>query len=207
MSKAYDVVRLLESEVAEFCSAPFGVAVESCSAAIFLCLKYLQHKNDLPETIKIPRFTYPSVANAVIHCGSVCDFHDAKWQKDGYYVLRPTNIVDSAKYMAREMYKRDGFNKHFVCLSFHAKKTVPVGRGGMILTDDKNAVEWLKCARFDGRHEKALHEDTLAFAGWNMMLTPEQAARGLELMQWLKDENLLPPDPYTDLSKYSFYKL
>jgi hypothetical protein len=93
-----------------------------------------------------------------------------------------------------------------ICLSFHAKKTLPIGRGGAILTDSKKAYEWFKCARFDGRHEVALDNDTLAFPGWNMYMTPEQAARGLELMQWIKDENIGSVDPYQDLSKYEFYK-
>jgi len=38
-----------------------------------------------------------------------------------------------------------------------------------------------------------------------MYMTPEQAARGLELLQWLSDRNIDTPDPYQDLSKYKFY--
>jgi len=83
---------------------------------------------------------------------------------------------------------------------------MPIGRGGMILTDDSRSVEWFKCARFDGRHEKSLENDTLAFAGWNMYMTPAQAARGLEWMQWIKDKYVGAEDFYPDLSQYDFYK-
>ena len=95
--------------------------------------------------------------------------------------------------------------RHFFCLSFHGKKVLPIGRGGMILTDSKEARDWFKLARFDGRHEQSLSGDTLAMAGWNMFMTPEQAARGLELLQWLPDVNIDKRDQYQDLSRYKFY--
>ena len=41
-------------------------------------------------------------------------------------------------------------------LSFHIKKQLPIGKGGMILTDDQQAVEWFKKARYEGRSEKIL---------------------------------------------------
>ena len=70
---------------------------------------------------------------------------------------------------------------------------------------DKKEYEWFKCARFDGRHEKPLLKDTIRMAGWNCYMTPEQAARGLELLQWLGDGCIAKPETYPDLSKYVFY--
>ena len=99
------------------------------------------------------------------------------------------------------MYIKDSL----MCLSFHGKKILKIGRGGMILTDSKEAYEWFKLARFDGRHECALPVDEIAFAGWNCYMTCEQAARGLEQAQWLKDFNPVERDEYQDLSKYKFY--
>jgi hypothetical protein len=43
-------------------------------------------------------------------------------------------------------------------------------------------------------------------AGWNFLLTPEQAVRGLSLMEHLKDENRLSYEEYPDLSKYRFFR-
>jgi len=43
--------------------------------------------------------------------------------------------------------------------------------------------------------------------GWDMYLTPEQAARGLELMHWLGDEHRCPADAYHDLGRYAMYRL
>ena len=45
----------------------------------------------------------------------------------------------------------------FMCLSFHVKKLLPIGKGGMILCDDREAVNWFKQARYEGRSEKPYH--------------------------------------------------
>lgn len=196
---AYKVVRDFEEEMAKFTGAPFAVSVESCSAAIFLSCLYCKVR-DIAE-ITIPKYTYPSVPASIINAGGRVRFIKSDWQKNGFYNLHKTRIIDSAKRLCRDMYSPP----NLWCLSFHGKKLLPIGRGGMILTDSEKAVEWFKIMRFDGRHEQSLRDDKLAMVGWNMYMTPEQAARGLEFMQWLPDENIAPPDEYQDLSKYRFY--
>ena len=196
---AYKVVRDFEEAMAKFTGASFAVSVESGSAAIFLSCLYCKVR-DIPEII-IPKYTYPSVPAGIINAGGRVRLEDIKWQGDGYYFFGHVSIIDSAKKISRNMYRPD----YFMCLSFHAHKILPIGRGGMILTDSEKSYEWLKRARFDGRHEQPLPKDELTMIGWNMYMTPEQAARGLELMQFLKDDNIASPDPYQDLSKYKFY--
>ncbi|MDQ2065718.1 aminotransferase class I/II-fold pyridoxal phosphate-dependent enzyme [Xinfangfangia sp. CPCC 101601] len=58
-------VALLEKEFAELLGARFALAVSSCSAALFLCLKAL----DLPKGAKvlIPAFTFAAVPSSVVH--------------------------------------------------------------------------------------------------------------------------------------------
>ena len=93
------------------------------------------------------------------------------------------------------------------CLSFHMKKILDIGRGGAILTDSEEAVEWFKQARFDGRHEVPLHHDEFKMLGWNMYMTPEQAGRGLWKMMGLPEynEDQREDPPYPDLSKYTIF--
>lgn len=196
---AYKVVKDFEQAMAKFTGAPYAISVESCSAAIFLSCLWCEVK-DIPE-IEIPRFTYPSVPASIINAGGRVAFKDIEWQGDGYYFFRRVPIIDSAKRLSKNMY-RPGY---FMCLSFHAHKLLPIGRGGMILTDDKETVQFLRWMRFDGRGECPLKDDVLHGVGFNMYMTPEQAVRGLELMYWLKDENIAPVDDYQDLSKYRFY--
>lgn len=199
MSGAYDVVDRFEREVAEYAGARYGVAVESCTNALFLCCKYKR-----VQWVHIPKHTYPGVACSIIHAGGKVCFTDEYWS--GIYKLRPYDIYDSAL--------RFQPNMHIIgslyCLSFHAKKHLPIGRGGMILCDDKVAYEWLRRARYDGRRPMPLKCDNLDMLGWNMYMTPEQAARGLTLFDLMKDKELpdLPVEEqdYPDLSRYSIYR-
>ena len=192
----YDVVASFEKELAEYAGSSYAVAVESCSAAILLACAYMK-----VEEVTIPCRTYPSIPCSIIHAGGKVKFEDIKWT--GVYQLKPYPIWDGAKRFRRGMYIQDSLH----CLSFHAKKHLPLGRGGAILTNDENAVEWLKMARFDGRHECSLSEDTYGMIGWNVYMTPEQAARGRLLLMMAQDDypDLIEDPPYQDLSKYPMY--
>jgi len=133
----------------------------------------------------------------------VVKFEDSKWE--GIYELKPYKIFDSALRFRPLMYK-EGLH----CLSFHMKKLLPIGRGGMILTDDRDAYHWLKRARFDGRREVPLEDDTFDMLGYNMYMTPEQAIRGLQLFSTISQKNLDDLDStkqgYPNLEAYDVYK-
>ena len=197
----YSVVDKFEKMIAKWSGARFGVAVESCSAALFLSCLYRGVK-----VVMIPKRTYPSVPCSIINAGGEVMFIDSAWE--GIYELRPYNIIDGALRFKKGMYQ--GGSKGLHCLSFHMKKHLPIGRGGMILTNDEEAYEWLKKARFDGRDEVPLGEDNLSMIGWNMYMTPEQAVRGIQLFSTIDQKGLedLETDKqgYPDLSKYAIYK-
>ena len=203
MSDPYQVTRDFESEVSEWAGARYGVAVESGTAALFLSLQYRKfiHLGKL-GTITIPSRTYPSVPCSVIHAGGKVKWSKKPWE--GIYRLEPHDIVDSALRFHKGMYDHGLW-----CLSFHVKKHLPIGRGGMILTDDMNAAEWLRRARFDGRGEMPLRSDWFMMLGWNMYMTPEQAARGLQLFSIVKDKENQDLDVeaqgYPDLSQFPVY--
>jgi dTDP-4-amino-4,6-dideoxygalactose transaminase len=75
-------------------------------------------------------------------------------------------------------------------VSFGLKKRIPIGKGGMILTNDKDSVEWFKMMRYEGRHNDIPYtEDKFGLIGYNMYMTPEDAARGLILMSHTPKEN------------------
>jgi dTDP-4-amino-4,6-dideoxygalactose transaminase len=96
----------------------------------------------------------------------------------------------------------------FMCLSFHIKKHLKIGKGGMILTDDPKAVEWFRKARYEGRGEVMYHVDEIDMNGHNAYMTPEQAARGLMLMQnYPEHAEDLPEEPrYRDLREFPLFK-
>jgi len=195
----FQVVRMFEEEVAEYTGAPFAIAVDSCTNAIFLTCKYLKVKD-----VTIPKKTYLSVPQSIQHAGGKVMFEDKEWS--GIYQLNPHPIYDAAKRFTSDMYIKGSF----MCLSFHIKKLLPIGKGGMILTDNKEAVDWFRKARYEGRSEKNYMQDNITFAGWNMYMSPEQAARGLFLMlNYPKDmPDLIENEGkgYKDLTEFDLYK-
>tara|TARA_Y100000310_G_scaffold192876_1_gene192778 strand:+ start:67 stop:672 length:606 start_codon:yes stop_codon:yes gene_type:complete len=200
MHSTWDNVAYFEDLLAEYTGAKYGVATDSCTNAIFLSLQYLK-TNSMPH-VEVPQHTYPSVPMMVKHAGLELKFVDKKWY--GMYQLMPYPIYDSAVRFTEDMF-RDGFS----CLSFHYKKYIPIGRGGMILTDDKDAVDWLKQARYDGRSTMSFAGlKDIAVCGWHMYMTPEQAARGIELFYRLpkENDNLSTWKDYPDVSKFSCFK-
>ena len=179
----YKIVAEFEEAVAEFTGAPYAVAVSSCTNAILICC--VAERVNMLKQVVIPKITYPGVACSIVNAGGRVGFRDEDWHDKGWYELDGTSIIDSAKFIGRDMYKKDTLT----CLSFHIRKAIPIGRGGMILTDSLEACKRLKLLRFDGRHERALEGDELGCVGFNCYLTCEQAARGMELMANLKDSN------------------
>ena len=168
-----DVIRQFEKTIAEHCNAPYGIAVESCTAALLLCCIYFKVKK-----VTIPKQTYFSVPMSIKHAGGFVRYEDKKWR--GAYQLKPYPIIDSAMRLRKNMYEPDSFQ----CLSFHYAKHIPIGRGGMILTDDRKAAEWFRVMRNDGRREIPKEKDKVKLIGYNFYMTPEQAARGLSLYYW-----------------------
>lgn len=171
----YKIVQMFEEEIAEYTGAPYAVSLDSCTNSLFLCLKYLNIAEGMK--IDVPKKTYLSVPMSIIHAGGIPRFTDVEWS--GIYQLKPLPVYDSAKRLTSDMYIKDSY----MCLSFHIKKLLSIGKGGMILTDNKDSVDWFKKARYEGRSEKFYKDDDIDMIGWNMYMTPQQAAHGLALMQ------------------------
>lgn len=204
----YKVVQLFEEEIADYTGAPYAISVDNCTNAIFLCLKYLKHKHSLENTteITIPSKTYLSVPQSIIHAGfsPVFDTREETNNWKGIYQLNPLPVIDSAKRFTSNMY----ISGTFMCLSFHIKKHLKIGKGGMILTDNPEAVNWFKKARYEGRSEKLYHEDDIDMLGWNMYMTPQQASHGLSLMQNYPIDvpDLGENNGYRDLTEFTVFK-
>jgi len=173
-----DIVDMFEAKVAKYFGAKYAVAVDCCSHGIFLSLQYLKYLGINNLEITIPKQTYISVPIQVLYAGSRVRFQDIKWK--GFYQLKPTNIIDAAVIWQRNIY----FPGTLMCLSFQIKKAVPIGKGGMILTDNIKAYEWLRLARYDGRDLLTPYDSKnhLKIFGWHYYMTPEDAARGILLM-------------------------
>jgi dTDP-4-amino-4,6-dideoxygalactose transaminase len=191
----YKIVTMFEEEIAEYTGAPYAVALDNCTDALFLCCTYLNVGD-----VTIPKKTYLSVPQAVMASGGKVSFDDTEWQ--GLYQLKPYPIYDSARRFTSGMY----IPNTFMCLSFHPKKILKMRKGGMILTDSKEAYDWFKKARHEGRDEIPYTQDNIKFMGWNMYMTPPDAADGLWLMSSIPKHNEDTIEDYPDLRRNDLYK-
>lgn len=204
---AYKIVDEFEEALCQYTGAPYAIALDNCSNALFLCLKYV---NIEKKVTTIPARTYPSVPCEIIHAGGIVDFYPiCNETLKGAYFLTPTMVVDSALRFTYEMYIKGTF----MCLSFTGpRKHLKLGKGGAILTDNKTAYDWSRRTRFSGRREMSYHEDDFDMLGWNFYMTPEIAVRGIQLMLQFYEPDGTPKRnedlelPYPDLSKFSIYK-
>lgn len=199
ISNPWDTVTEFENRLAKYAGSKYAVCVDSCSNAMFLCMKYLGITG---QTITLPKHTYASTPMQCIHAGNKIQFEDIEWS--GEYYLGNTPIVDAATKFCKDMY----IPNTYYCVSFHHRKTLRIGRGGVILTDDELFDKWCRPMIYDGRHKYVMHDkDEYECIGYHMYMTPEDAAVGLSKLENIADTN---PDTgsnltYKDLSKQTVF--
>ncbi len=203
---AHKVTEMFEWELCCYTGAPYAVAVDNQSNALFLALMREGVKG---REITIPARTYPSVPCEILHAGARVRFRPVEGTTlKGAYRLEGSNVWDSALRFTAGMY----LPGTFMCLSFTGPyKHLKLGKGGAILTDDHEAFLWFKRARYSGRRECSYHDDHFDMLGWNFYMMPEVAARGLLMMPQFYHLDGTPRAmedielPYPDLSKFEVY--
>ena len=167
---SFEVVAKFEKIISEFYGSPYAVAVDCCTHAIELCLRYKDVKK-----FTVPPNTYPSVPNLAKKIGIEFEWEEQDW-KD-YYYLGGTNIIDAAVLWKENSY----IPGTLMCLSFQFQKHLSLGRGGMILTDDYDAAHELTQMSYDGRIPNVpWTEQNISSMGYHYYMTPETATLGLE---------------------------
>tara|TARA_R110002020_G_scaffold59538_4_gene162243 strand:+ start:356 stop:943 length:588 start_codon:yes stop_codon:yes gene_type:complete len=194
---SFDIIKQFEQEVAKFFGSPYAVAVDCCTHAVELCLRYQN-----TEKILVPKRTYISIPFLANKLNIEFEWKDEDW-KDYYYLT--DNIIDAAV-----LWKKDSYIPGtFMCLSFQFRKHLGLGRGGMILTDNKEASFLLKKMSYDGRlPDIPWRKQDISSMGYHYYMTPETAKLGL---QKLPLATMLVPKKWTaedwpDLSKMKVFK-
>lgn len=203
----YDIVSKFEQSVAEYAMAKYAVAVNSCTNAILLSLVYRRITGWESDIVNIPKHTYVGIPYSCINAGYKIQFIDHNWK--GTYKIEPLEIIDSARRFRKNMFENFMVFRSdtLMCLSFHESKILPIGDGGMILTDDKEAYDALRQMRFDGRTPGlSVFDDDFTLSAFHCQMKPPIAMRGLMLMQNVKDYNEDLPGDYPDLSRYKIFQ-
>jgi dTDP-4-amino-4,6-dideoxygalactose transaminase len=167
---SFEVIKEFENKIAEFYGSPYAVATDCCTHAIELCLRYKEVKK-----YTVPPKTYPSIPNLAEKIGIEFEWEEQDWED--YYYLGGTNIIDAAVLWKDNSY----IPNSLMCLSFQFQKHLSLGRGGMILTDDKESKDELKKMSYDGRlPDIPWTEQNISTMGYHYYMTPETATLGLE---------------------------
>lgn len=187
-----------ENQVASYFGARYAVATDCCTHALELCLKLKDY-----STLQIPAKTYVSVPFMLEKIRQPYKLVDKNW-RDYYYVA--PDIIDASLY-----WKRNGYIPGTkMCLSFHFKKHINIGRGGMILLEDESERNRLIKMRHDGRpiYENILYdEEDIDEIGYHYYMTPETAHIGLQIFQQKKDSIPVSKGSkdYKDLRNYTYF--
>ena len=204
-----DINREFECLLCAYTGAPYAVAVDNACNALFLCLRWTENQRtlDFQQIISIPKHTYIGVPYAIRAAGakpSAIQRTDESGYLEGEYKLGSTNIWDSALRFTSGMYRPGQMQ----CLSFTGPfKHLKLGKGGAILTDNKQAHDWLQRAAFSGRNACSYHVDTFDMPeGYNMYMPHTIAAHGVHMMQAFPEHNDDLCLPYPDWSVHPAFK-
>jgi len=169
----FRTVTKFENQIAEYFGSPYAVSIDCCTHGIELCLRMLNVK-----TITVPTRTYLSVPFLANKIGIELKWKEEDWT-DYYYIDNNTDykIIDAAVLWKPNSY----ISGTFMSLSFQFQKHLSLGRGGMILTDNKKAAMELKRMSYDGRvPDVPWREQNISTMGYHYYMAPETAQIGLD---------------------------
>ena len=194
---SFDIVTKFEQQVAEFFGAPYAIAVDSCTHGVELALRYTQVYH-----ITVPKHTYLSIPFLANKLWIDLFWKDENWV-DYYYLT--DKVIDAAVLWKPNSY----IPGTFMGVSFQYQKHLSLGRGGIILTDDKEAAVQLKKMSYDGRVPNVpWREQSIDTVGYHYYMTPEVAQNGLDKLseaintpplQWVVSD-------WPDLTQMSIFK-
>lgn len=195
---SFEAIEKFETNIAEFFGSPHAVAVDCCTHGLELCLRLQQTKR-----YSVPKRTYISVPFLAHKLNIDFEWRDEDWTD--FYYLGGTNIIDAAVLWKENSY----IPSTFMCLSFQFRKHLNLGRGGMILTDNKEAAMILKKMSYDGRlPDVPWREQNIDTMGYHYYMTPETAESGLQKLSTAIEDN---PKQWTisdwpDLTQMEIFK-
>ena len=194
---SFQVITEFENKVAEFFGAPYAIAVDSCTHGVELALRYIQ-----VDHITVPKHTYLSIPFLADKLWIDLFWKDENWV-DYYYLT--DKVIDAAVLWKPNSY----IPGTFMGVSFQYQKHLSLGRGGIILTDDKEAAVQLKKMSYDGRLPNIPWRDqNIDTMGYHYYMTPETAQLGLDK---LPQAIQTPPRQWTvsdwpDLTQMNIFK-
>ncbi len=164
----------VEKRVADYVGANHAVAVGSCTDGIFLTLKSLGHH----VICTVPTLVTSRFLGAIVHSQNEYVFTDnADWVGHDYVLLQDNalQIIDSAQRFDPNQY--DEYRDQDVVI-FSNYPTKPLGglKGGFVVSNDKDRIEWIRQAAYFGEQFSTNSwESTPGFIGWQKYMNSVEA--------------------------------
>jgi len=180
------IVGELEREFARYVGAKYACAVNSCTSAIFLALRYRWQNiyMDPMSSCYLPSLITTRFLNAIIDANVEHEFiDDTTWVGGNFtmYEDKYFKIIDSAQKVEPDQFKKECNIKDILLFSFYPTKPIGSIGGGMIVTNDREKIEWLKKATYFGESfSKNSWETKTEFVGWQMFMNSIQAYIAME---------------------------
>lgn len=168
------IVNDFENTICEYVGAKYGVSLNSATNAIFLSLLNKQ------TTIRIPSIIPPVVPNAIITSNNKIEFYDdIDWVGNSYVLHRFENykIVDSAQKLEKNQFVNECDHDDLMIFSFYPTKPIGSCDGGLIVSNDKSKIQYLKEMSLNGMSYAENNWDRkIKFVGYKMYMNSLQAS-------------------------------
>lgn len=178
-----EIVTEFECRFAEYVGAKYACSANSASSLLFLALLNKKGVVTIPSTI-------PAVVpNVVINAGNEILFYDdIDWVGSSYRLHN--NIIDSAQEVTRNQYRKLGEPDAEMIFSFYPTKPIGGCDGGMVVSDDKDIIDWYRMMTLNGMHFSENNWDRKhVAAGFKMHATSIQAYIANENLKKLNNKN------------------
>jgi len=180
---------VVEDFVKEFCGyvgAKYGCSLNSATNAIFLAFEGYKEK------VIIPSLLPPVVVNSLLHSGQQIQYKDDVEWIGGSYELHnfgSYKVIDSAQRVDRNQFKRAN-DQDLMLFSFYPTKPVGGIDGGIIVSNDRDKIEYFKQRSLNGMSfaENNWERKQISI-GWKMYMNSVQAFVAKENLKMLDNKN------------------
>lgn len=156
----------------QYVGAKYGCTVNSATNAIFLAFE------EQKECVTIPSVLPPVVFNALYHSGQEIRYKDdVKWVGGSYELhdFGSYKVIDSAQRVDRNQFHEANADDLMI-FSFYPTKPVGSIDGGIIVSNDKDKIEYFKQRVFNGMSFAENNwERRQVSIGWKMYMNSFQA--------------------------------
>ena len=195
---SWNSVFKFESLISRWFGSRYGIAVDSCTHGVELCLRYIG-----VDEIEVPKRTYLSIPFLSNKLNVPLKWKDEDWRD--YYEIGNTGVYDAAVLWRENSY----IPNTMMCLSFQFQKHLSLGRGGMILLDDEDSYKSLRKMVYDGREPNIPWRDqNIDTIGYHYYMTPETAKLGIKKFEDAVNETprKWKLDDWPDLTQLEVFK-